>query len=168
MSEILKYDVVIVGGGPGGSHAAALLAQAGKRVAVIEREEYPRFHIGESLLPASMPLLKRTGFFDILNSGKYITKYGAHFIDYQTEDEIYFGFADGLNPDIPIAFEVEREKLDKDMLAFAAKCGADSATPVEVRVGTTGASGAAPLPDPAAQASTSRPARPDFMTTERV
>jgi flavin-dependent dehydrogenase len=132
MSEILKYDVVIVGGGPGGSHAATLLAQAGKRVAVIEREEYPRFHIGESLLPASMPLLKKTGFYDILNSGRYITKYGAHFIDYQTEDEIYFGFADGLNPDIPSAFEVEREKLDKDMLAFAAKCGADVFQPEQV------------------------------------
>lgn len=132
MSEVLKYDVVVMGGGPGGSHAATTLAQAGKRVAVIEMEEYPRFHIGESLLPASMPLLKKTGFYDVLNDGRYITKYGARFIDYQSDDQVYFGFADGLNPDIPTAFEVEREWLDKDMLAFAAKAGADVYQPEKV------------------------------------
>jgi len=129
---IQKYDVLIVGGGPGGAQAATTLAQAGKRVAVIEMEEYPRFHIGESLLPASMPLLKKTGFYDVLNSGKYITKYGARFIDYQSEDEVYFGFADGLNPDIPTAFEVPRADFDKDMLAFAAKSGADIYQPEKV------------------------------------
>lgn len=132
MGEILKYDVAIIGGGPGGSHAATLLAQAGKRVAVIEMEEYPRFHIGESLLPASMPLLKKTGFYDVLNSGKYITKYGARFIDYQSDDQVYFGFEDGLNPDIPTAFEVPRAEFDKDLLAFAKAAGADIYQPEKV------------------------------------
>lgn len=129
---MLKYDVVIVGGGPGGSMAATVLAQAGKRVAVIEREEYPRFHIGESLLPASMPLLKETGFYKILDSGKYIRKYGARFVDYRNDDEVYFGFADGLNADIPMAFEVQRAEYDKDLLAYAQSCGADVFQPEEV------------------------------------
>jgi flavin-dependent dehydrogenase len=129
---VLTYDVVIVGAGPGGSMAATVLAQAGKKVAVIEREEYPRFHIGESLLPASMPLLKETGFYKVLDSGKYIRKYGARFIDYRNDDEVYFGFADGLNTEIPMAFEVPRAEYDKDILAYAQSCGADVYQPEEV------------------------------------
>ena len=129
---VKKHDVIIIGGGPGGSQAATLLAKQGFDVAIIEREEYPRFHIGESLLPASMPLLKKSGFFEVLNSGKYITKCGARFIDYRTEDEVYFGFAEGFNPDIPTAFEVERGELDKDMLAFAVQSGAKIYQPENV------------------------------------
>ena len=87
-----KHDVIIVGGGPGGSTLAAFLAKKGYDVGLFEREAYPRFHIGESLLPASMPIFKETGFYEILNSGKYIKKYGALFVDYETEEEIYFGF----------------------------------------------------------------------------
>jgi len=127
-----KYDVVIIGGGPGGSQAATVLAQAGQRVAIIEKEEYPRFHIGESLLPASMRLFKKTGFYDVLSSGKYIPKYGARFIDYLNDDEVYFGFSEGLNADIPMAFEVERAKFDADILAYAVKCGADLYQPEKV------------------------------------
>ena len=129
---MIKHDVLIIGGGPGGSMAGAVLARAGLNVGIIEREEYPRFHIGESLLPASMPLFKETGFYDVLNSGKYITKCGARFIDYQNEDEVYFGFAEGLNPDIPTAFEVERCEFDKDILQYAVKCGATLYQPEEV------------------------------------
>ncbi len=120
-----KHDVIIVGGGPGGSMAGTVLAQAGLDVAIIEREVYPRFHIGESLLPASMPLFKKTGFFEVLNSGKYISKCGARFIDYRNEDQIYFGFNDGFNTEIPTAFEVERCEFDRDILNYAVSSGAN-------------------------------------------
>jgi flavin-dependent dehydrogenase len=130
--NVQKHDVIIIGGGPGGSMAATILAQKGLDVAIIEREEYPRFHIGESLLPASMPLFKETGFYDVLNSGKYITKCGARFIDYRNDDEVYFGFAEGFNPDIPTAFEVERCEFDKDILAYAVKSGAKLYQPESV------------------------------------
>ncbi|RYZ63410.1 MAG: FAD-binding protein, partial [Proteobacteria bacterium] len=126
------YDVIIIGGGPGGSQAGIVLAQAGKKVLILEREEYPRFHIGESLLPATMPLFKETGFYDVLDSGNYIRKYGARFIDYNNDDEVYFGFENGLNAEIPMAFEVERALFDKDILAFAVKHGAELHQPETV------------------------------------
>ena len=119
-----NHDVLIIGGGPGGAVAASILSQVGVDVAVIEREEFPRFHIGESLLPASMPIFKSIGFYDTLNQGKYIQKFGARFVDHRTDDEIYFGFDDSLNPDIPMAFEVPRAEFDKDLLAHAKKSGA--------------------------------------------
>jgi flavin-dependent dehydrogenase len=136
-----RHDVIVIGGGPGGSTAAELLVRKGLDVAIIEREEFPRFHIGESLLPATMPIFKENGFFDVLNSGKYIQKYGARFIDYRTEDEIYFGFRDGFNADIPMAFEVERSEFDKDILNHAVQRGAKLYQPenlIEIDLGSDG------------------------------
>jgi flavin-dependent dehydrogenase len=119
-----KHDVIIIGGGPGGSTACSILSKFGLDVGIIEREEFPRFHIGESLLPATMPIFKEIGFFDKLNSGKYIQKWGARFIDYKTDDEVYFGFTDGFNTEIPMAFEVPRSEFDQDILEHALKWGA--------------------------------------------
>lgn len=128
-----RYDVIIIGGGPGGSTAGTFLAKSGLSVGIFERENYPRFHIGESLLPASMPILKETGFFETLSGGKYIEKYGARFVDFKTDEEIYFGFQDGLNPDIPMAFEVERCEFDRDILEHARKSGVTVFQPERVK-----------------------------------
>jgi flavin-dependent dehydrogenase len=129
-----KHDVIVIGGGPGGSTMAAYLAKMGYDVGIFEREEYPRFHIGESLLPASMPILKETGFYPTLDSGKYIRKYGARFVDYRSEgEEIYFGFEGGLNQEIPMAFEVERCQFDKDLLEHARRCGATVYQPSRIK-----------------------------------
>ena len=95
-----QHDVIIIGGGPAGSVAGSYLAKSGVDTVLFEREIYPRFHIGESLLPASMPIYKEIGFYPKLASGQYIEKYGARFIDYGTDDEIYFGFSGGLNRQI--------------------------------------------------------------------
>ena len=56
-----SYEVVVIGGGPGGSTVAGFLARAGRRVLVLEREPFPRFHVGESLLPRSVEVLERLG-----------------------------------------------------------------------------------------------------------
>jgi flavin-dependent dehydrogenase len=130
---IHKYDVIIIGGGPGGSTAGALLAQKSLKVALFERETYPRFHIGESLLPASMPILKQSGFYPTLSNGKYIEKYGARFVDCHTDDEVYFGFQDGISQDLPMAFEVERSDFDRDILDHARKSGVDVFQPERVK-----------------------------------
>jgi len=119
------FDVAVLGAGPGGSQTATLLARAGLKVVQIERLEFPRFRIGESLLPASMPLLKESGFHPKLASGKYIEKFGARFIDYKTDEEVYFGFSGGLNEEIPSAFEVPRAMFDADMLEHAVSCGVE-------------------------------------------
>ena len=70
------YDVAIIGGGPAGGTAAALLAMKGRRVAVFEREKFPRFHIGESLLPHSLRAFDRLGVRETMNA-RYLPKFGG-------------------------------------------------------------------------------------------
>jgi flavin-dependent dehydrogenase len=70
------YDVAVIGGGPAGSTAAALLARAGRRVIIFEREKFPRFHIGESLLPFSMQTFDRLGLREKLDR-TFLPKFGG-------------------------------------------------------------------------------------------
>jgi 2-polyprenyl-6-methoxyphenol hydroxylase-like FAD-dependent oxidoreductase len=76
-----RCDVAVVGGGPAGSNAAALLARAGLDVICLERERFPRFHVGESLLPASLPLFDRLGVREQIESAGFQRKNGAVFAD---------------------------------------------------------------------------------------
>ena len=109
-----KLDVVIVGGGPAGSTAANLLASAGLRVTVLEREQFPRFHIGESLLPIDLPLFERLGL--TIDAQAYRFKQGAEFWDERTGDYAFFSFADAMPGTPSHAWQVERARFD-DMLA---------------------------------------------------
>lgn len=129
-----SYDVIVVGGGPAGSTVSSYLAKLGYSVGLFERERYPRFHIGESLLPASMPILKETGAYNRIASGKYIEKFGARFVHYRSPDEwVYFGFQEGLNAEIPSAFEVERCDFDQDLLEHAISLGVEVHQPERVK-----------------------------------
>lgn len=71
-------DVLVIGGGPAGSTAAALLAERGYRVTLMEKAHHPRFHIGESLLPANLPLLEKLGVADEVRAIG-MEKWGAEF-----------------------------------------------------------------------------------------
>src|SRR5207247_8665949 len=75
--KLAMYDVAIIGGGPAGSTAGALLARAGRRVIVFEREKFPRFHIGESLLPFSMKAFTRLGLHEKFLRAGFMKKHGG-------------------------------------------------------------------------------------------
>jgi len=75
-----SYDVVVIGGGPAGATVATLLTRGGLRVAVFEREHFPRFHVGESLLPANLPIFDHLGCHDAMRQAGFIVKPGASFM----------------------------------------------------------------------------------------
>ena len=113
------YDVLVVGGGPGGSSAATFLARGGLRVALAEREAFPRFHVGESLLPANMPVLDRLGVLDAVKARGFLVKYGAYFHDQDLDLGYQFFFREG-KPWPSYTYEVQRGEFDKILLDHAA------------------------------------------------
>src|SRR6186713_1043966 len=78
--ENTNYDALIIGGGPAGASAAAILADQGHRVLVLEREKFPRYHVGESLLPFTFFPLKRLGLVEKMRQSQFVKKYSVQFI----------------------------------------------------------------------------------------
>lgn len=126
----MKCDVAIVGGGPAGATAATLLAKAGRKVVVIEKDRFPRFHIGESLLPRSMGTLERLGVLEKIQTAGFVEKFGAEIVAGCGTKESKFYFKDGFRPRGDRALQVTRAEFDKIMIDHARASGA------EVREGT--------------------------------
>ncbi len=118
------HDVAIIGGGPAGSSAATLLAQRGRSVVVFEREKFPRFHIGESLLPFSMAALERLGVMKKVEAAGFMPKHGAGVSTGTGEREVQFYFKNGFRPERETAFQVERSRFDELLLDHAEEAGA--------------------------------------------
>ena len=106
------YDAVIIGGGPGGSAAATFLARAGKRVLVLEKERFPRFHIGESLLPYNRIIFDEMGVLPKLEAAGFIKKWGAQFHIGNGSKLLKLIFRRGKFTREPAAFQVERAGFD--------------------------------------------------------
>ena len=117
-------DVLIVGGGPAGSTAAILLARAGWRVTLLEKDHHPRFHIGESLLPMTMPLLERLGVLEDMRAIGTL-KLGADFPDEQGGYNT-FKFARALDAKSPFALQVPRADFDRILFEQARREGVDA------------------------------------------
>jgi flavin-dependent dehydrogenase len=117
-----EADVVVIGGGPGGASAAALLAEAGHRVVLLEKSHHPRFHIGESLLPASLPLLRRLGVAAQVEAIG-LTKHGVEFFSPTHQSPQRFDFSESWNRALGYAYEVRRSSFDAILLQRAAALG---------------------------------------------
>src|SRR5207247_5615508 len=118
------YDVAIIGGGPAGSIAAALLARAGRRVVVFERDKFPRFHIGESLLPFSMQAFTRLGLHEKFARAGFMEKFGGEMYGACGDDGVKFYFEDGFRSQTDRSYQVTRADFDKVLLDHAAESGA--------------------------------------------
>jgi len=119
------YDVAIIGGGPAGSVAAALLARAGRRVIVLERDKFPRFHIGESLLPFSMQAFTRLGLHEKFARAGFMEKFGGEMYGACGDDGVKFYFEDGFRSQTDRSYQVTRADFDKVLLDHAAESGAE-------------------------------------------
>src|SRR5690349_1105261 len=107
------YDTIIIGGGPGGSVAGTALAQAGKRVLILEREKFPRFHIGESLIPFGNEVLRKVGLWEKISTAGFMPKLGAEFTLGNSRGAIRFWFGRNLPDKYAQTFQVERSKFDQ-------------------------------------------------------
>lgn len=125
------YDALIIGGGPGGSTAATLLARAGRRVLLLEKEVFPRFHIGESLLPYNLRIFEELGVLPTLEQAGLIRKWGAQFHLGDGSKSLCLVFRNGRFTRETMAYQVERAAFDHVLLKHARASGA------EVREGWT-------------------------------
>jgi flavin-dependent dehydrogenase len=117
------FDIVIVGGGPAGSTAGTLLAKHGWNVAILEKEKFPRFKIGESLLPGSLRTFESIGVKEKIDRADVLVKHGGKIVSACGTRSNRFLFCDVFRCKYPTAYHVERSMFDKLLLDHAAESG---------------------------------------------
>ena len=127
-----EYDVIVAGGGPAGSTTATLIAQRGYRVAVFERERFPRFHIGESLIPETYWVLKRLNMLPKMQQSHFVKKYSVQFVNASGKLSAPFYFWDNKPHECSQTWQVVRSEFDKMMLDNAREHGVDAHEGVHV------------------------------------
>src|SRR5262245_47844516 len=124
MSNSNTTEIVVIGGGPAGSTVSTLLAQRGLGVRLFERERFPRFHIGESLIPETYWVLKRLNMLDKMKNSHFIKKYSVQFVSSTGKLSTPFYFWDNKPHECSQTWQVARSEFDLMMLRNAAEHGA--------------------------------------------
>jgi flavin-dependent dehydrogenase len=126
------FDVVVIGGGPAGSTVSTLLAQQGVRVELFERERFPRFHIGESLIPETYWVLKRLNMLPKMQQSHFVKKYSVQFVNASGKLSAPFYFWDNKPHECSQTWQVARSEFDQMMLENAREHGASAHEGVRV------------------------------------
>ena len=128
-----QLDVVVIGGGPAGSTTSTLLAQRGLRVRLFERERFPRFHIGESLIPETYWVLRRLNMLPRMHESPFVKKYSVQFVNSLGKESAPFYFWDNKPHECSQTWQVVRSEFDQMMLDNAREHGVDVREGVRVR-----------------------------------
>jgi flavin-dependent dehydrogenase len=132
MSETHSTDVVVIGGGPAGATVSTLIAQQGYRVELFERETYPRYHIGESLIPETYWVFKRLGMLEKMKASHFVKKYSVQFVNSSGKLSAPFYFHDNKPHECSQTWQVRRSEFDIMMLENAAEHGVQVHQPARV------------------------------------
>jgi FADH2-dependent halogenase len=123
MASAWDFDVAVIGGGPGGSSAATALARRGRTVLLLERDRFPRFHIGESQLPWSNEVFRALGVHDAIAEAGFVKKWGASFRTVDGVREQYADFQFAVETPTPQTFQVPRATFDEVLLRHSERSG---------------------------------------------
>jgi flavin-dependent dehydrogenase len=127
-----SYDVIVIGGGPAGSTTSTILAQHGLRVGLFEREKFPRFHIGESLIPETYWVLKRLNMLPKMQQSHFVKKYSVQFVNANGKLSAPFYFWDNKPHECSQTWQVVRSEFDQMLLDNAREHGVDAYDGVHV------------------------------------
>ena len=133
MEKTNHYDAIVIGAGPAGSTAAAVLAEKGRRVVVLEKEKFPRYHIGESLLPYGYFTLQRIGVLDKMKGSEFTRKYSVQFVGTSGRASLPFYFFQQLKHEASQTWQVLRSEFDQLLLDNAREKGAQVLEEMTVR-----------------------------------
>jgi len=133
MTTPANFDAIVIGAGPAGSTASAIMAEQGLRVLTLEREKFPRYHIGESLLPFTCFPLKRLGLLDKMKQSPFVKKYSVQFVSPSGKASQPFYFSTRYEPEVAQTWQVLRSEFDQMLMENARAKGAQVMEEVTVR-----------------------------------
>jgi flavin-dependent dehydrogenase len=127
------YDAIVIGGGPAGSTAATILSQKKRRVVLLEKEKFPRYHIGESLLPFGFFTMERLGLLEKMKGSHFVKKFSVQFVTQDGRSSVPFYFHTHLQHEAAQTWQVLRSELDQMLLDNSRAHGAEVIEEITVR-----------------------------------